>query len=514
LTALPTTLEGITSLIVSGIGLRDFSILPKLPDSLRYLDCSNNPGLTSLPTILPKELRVLLCGNCRLHELPQLPVTLEYLDARNNQLLDIKELPPKLYLAPIGVTNVGTAEFSTNLLLTGNPLPAGFLNGYGPITKYGEGHVHRVISYKGDTVYTMILPKGTLLFRDSTKSYNKEEIRGIPRNWDDTPFMYPEFNVFFYPYPFVAENFINTKYIHVFELLRDVEVLMGVAPSKNTRYNRIEGKSKYLTSCIEIDTGNSDFSGQPYDPCFVRDFSQQYPTLNGMFVLASDDAKLHIRNQLGQRYWSKYRTNFIDDRTLHDRVVSEVGVPEIILHPHMNRYDFASPLNYQPILSVRRTKQAFDSAWEAVEMRLKTGEWTIDMFTKLYVNYASASPEVQSRCVPPEEPYKLHYLNYNYWEKTGEPVRRPIPIPIPKGVRTLAMAAPATPGPVPTAPTAAPTVPTAPTPIASELPPNLAVNAKKHSKCKGMGCVIAGGRQEARRTTYRKKRRISTRRHR
>lgn len=405
---------GVDSLIVRGP-------MPVLPEGLQYLDCSNNP-IGSLPP-LPSTLRVLLCANCGLSELPDLPDSLEYLDARNNRLKDIRRMPPKLYLAPISRTH---ANDTANILLEGNDVPVGFLNGYGSITEYSTRHVHEVIDFEGQKVYTMILPKGTLLFRNIARPYNKQELLGIGMR-NGSYFNYPEYNVFFYPYPFVAENFMHSNgYLNVFELVRDVEVLMGVAPSMNSRSDRHFTESKYMTSCNNIPTGTMGIMGNRYDPCFTRSFSSKYPEVAGMFVLAEEDAQVHIQNDMPQRFWSKYRTNFKDNRIKHGnshQLVGQVGVPEIILHPNMNRYDLSSPLNYQHLLEMPRSKHAYDEAWETVEDKLASGEWTIDLFTKMYVRWESASDEVKARCVPPEDPYKLHHLNVSVW-KGGRRTRR------------------------------------------------------------------------------------------
>jgi hypothetical protein len=76
------------------------------------------------------------------------------------------------------------------------------------------------------------------MIRDSEHPYRDEEINGILQSKNgktEEYIVYPEFNVFFYSYPFVAESFINTKYVHVFEVARDVEVVMGVRPSQRIK---------------------------------------------------------------------------------------------------------------------------------------------------------------------------------------------------------------------------------------------------------------------------------------
>ncbi len=402
---MPLVFPDVDSIIIHSVGITE---LPPLPTALLHLNVSGNPvKLHALPT----QLRCLIVANCKLEELPELPETLEYLDARDNALKDISKLPPYLYQSPIGKTNSpNNIVNSTNLLLTGNPLPIGFFNGYGSITEYSKQHIANIYEHDGESIYTMILPKGTLLFRNSSKEYNQEELSGIYNENSGHYILYPEFNVFFYPYPFVADSFMDSLYLHVFEVEQDIEVLMGVSPSLNTREDRIN--SKYLVSCNTVPTGIKYLKGNSYDPCFSRSFSTLHPTIPGMFVLAKQDTDRHLENDISQRFWSKYRTNFMDVR-------NAVGVAEIILHPNVNRFDKHSPLNYKFVGSFKHRSFNYDDAWLHVNEQLTNGTWTIDLFTKMYVNYAAASDEVKARCVPPEDPYKLHYLNTSYWKTSG-----------------------------------------------------------------------------------------------
>jgi ankyrin repeat protein len=391
----------------------NISQLPALPTSLKYLQCSGNPLATGLPS-LPPSLEVLLCEGCGLTELPDLPETLRYLDARNNKLHDIARLPPNLFISPKKQLNdPKTYEDSSALLLSGNPLPLGLINGYGSITKYSKEHIHTCVEYNNETVCTMIIPKGTLLFRDSSVRYRKEELQGILLG--KQYYMYPSFNVFFYPYPFVAETFVDTEYVNVFETIRDIEVVMGVLPSLNNRSDRLDDDNnadgRYVVSCDKIDTAVPNIKGYDYDPCLSIDFAEKHKNINGMFVLASADTINHIKNSSNQRFWSKYRTNHIDSR-------NTVGIPEVILHPHQNRFDKSSPLNYKHVSEIPHRGNSYDEAWRFVENQLKSGVWTIDLFTKMYVNYDAVSEEVKARCVPPEDHFKLYHLNTSYWAPT------------------------------------------------------------------------------------------------
>jgi hypothetical protein len=71
--------------------------LPKLPDSVRTLDCRDCTSLRKLPK-LPKYLTRLSCNRCTsLTELPELPENLQYLWCNNCILLkNLPTLPKKL----------------------------------------------------------------------------------------------------------------------------------------------------------------------------------------------------------------------------------------------------------------------------------------------------------------------------------------------------------------------------------------------------------------------------------
>ncbi len=78
--------------------------LPKLPDSLRKLECSNNK-LTSLPK-LPNSLKELECSNNQLTILPKLPKSLQTLYCSNNQLTVLPKLPKSLRELYCGSNNL------------------------------------------------------------------------------------------------------------------------------------------------------------------------------------------------------------------------------------------------------------------------------------------------------------------------------------------------------------------------------------------------------------------------
>ena len=72
----------------------NLSSLPKLPDLLTELDCSNNQ-LTSLSE-LPNSLTKLWCDKNKLTTLPKLPDSLTAFGCSNNQLTTLPKLPDSL----------------------------------------------------------------------------------------------------------------------------------------------------------------------------------------------------------------------------------------------------------------------------------------------------------------------------------------------------------------------------------------------------------------------------------
>ena len=92
--------EGITHLycqynkLTELLPMGDSYGIPKLPDSLKYLDCYDN-NLYSLPK-LSDGLKYLYCQNNELTSLPKLPEFLIHLDCDNNNITSLPKLPESL----------------------------------------------------------------------------------------------------------------------------------------------------------------------------------------------------------------------------------------------------------------------------------------------------------------------------------------------------------------------------------------------------------------------------------
>ena len=175
--------------------------------------------------------------------------------------------------------------------------------------------------------YTTIIPKGTLLFRGVTSIADLTgDFAGI-LSINSTYCLYPNFNVFFYPYPFVAEIVKLYKYICIFVLTRDVKLINLIQPSPYVRSDRFEKKGG-IVSCDKIESLCIE-KGRLYDSCIdfniVKDKS-----IVGMLGIPQTDAKslkqLISKDSNTSKYYNKYYKLYKD---AHETI----GIPEIVLYP-------------------------------------------------------------------------------------------------------------------------------------------------------------------------------------
>jgi hypothetical protein len=82
----------------AGLNLTGLNItgIPPLPDSVKWLECRNIPGLKELPE-LPRQLERLDCGGSGIERLPRLPPALEILWIDRCPITELPPLPPGLH---------------------------------------------------------------------------------------------------------------------------------------------------------------------------------------------------------------------------------------------------------------------------------------------------------------------------------------------------------------------------------------------------------------------------------
>ena len=174
---------------------------------------------------------------------------------------------------------------------------------------------------------TIVLPKGTLLFRGITSpSKMISDYAGI-LSGKDTYCLSKNFNVFFYPYPFIANTINEYPNIIIYFTQRDLKLINLVSPSKFSRGDRNSGRGGII-SCDKLPE-KCGVTGFDYDPCV--DYSKAPTDIAGIVAIARQDAdKLGFQKYEYQPYFNKYFTTFKDARGI-------VGVPEIILHPRLDK---------------------------------------------------------------------------------------------------------------------------------------------------------------------------------
>jgi hypothetical protein len=82
----------------TGLNLTGLNItgIPPLPDSVKWLECRNIPGLKELPE-LPRQLERLDCGGSGIERLPPLPPRLTLLIIERCPITELPPLPPGLH---------------------------------------------------------------------------------------------------------------------------------------------------------------------------------------------------------------------------------------------------------------------------------------------------------------------------------------------------------------------------------------------------------------------------------
>ena len=173
---------------------------------------------------------------------------------------------------------------------------------------------------------TVIIPKGTLMFRgfDSTSTLTSD-FAGILNQ--DNFCLRENFNVFFYPFPFVANTVKEYKYLTIYVTTRDVKILNLILPSKFNHGQRAHNRGG-IVSCDSINVG-CNVAGFHYDACV--DYKKVPYDVTGMLAISQIDARqLKLLRRIFEKWSNKYFATYKDSR-------GAVGVPEIVLHPRMDK---------------------------------------------------------------------------------------------------------------------------------------------------------------------------------
>ncbi len=326
-------LDSIKSLSLSGLGIlhlpyipstveeldisnNNFKKLPKLPEKLIKLKCQNN--MIRIISDLPESLKELDCSNNRIKSIDKFPTGIYLINCSYNLLEGLPEIPETIDLLNCSFNNLTKLPNIKNewgLDISNNPIVDEIFPGVESLNVPMKS-----IKYKGDDVNIITIPKGTILFRGySSKDEIISDFVGYPSKNDDT-IIPKDYNVFFYPYPFVVENYFrhfNTFAIMVLQY--DIQIVSQVYPSLNSR-NDIRRNYQYIKPCTT----------RMYDPCLTDDFRREHPNVVGEIALADMDMVPINQINLEKVQAFKYRKNFMD-------VDGNMGVPEVILYPFKER---------------------------------------------------------------------------------------------------------------------------------------------------------------------------------
>jgi hypothetical protein len=193
---------------------------------------------------------------------------------------------------------------------------------------------------------TMIVPKGTLLFRgmNSTATLTSDFAGMLV---DNKFCLHENYNVFFYPFPFVAGTVAAYQYTVIYVTTRDLKLVNLILPSKFNRDSR-KTKNGGILSCDEIEN-ECDVSGRDYDPCV--DYTKVPKDVSGMVAIAKADAEtLNLQKTFFRHLANKYFTTYKDSRNI-------VGVPEFILHPRIDKTPQTETIaDFKPWYSSNKSK--------------------------------------------------------------------------------------------------------------------------------------------------------------
>lgn len=199
------------------------------------------------------------------------------------------------------------------------------------------------VEFQGAKVPIMIIKKGTLLFRYVYDNPSDKvtiskmapgSFLGIQNENDENEYCLPDnYNVFFYPYPYVMDT---NKYLKptaskmmLFETTVDIKVALFLKPSLYTR--NLTGEENEISMSCDNFNFCYGLKGRKHDPCLKKEFLQQHPDVMGIYGISFNDNKRFIQQFNSPKFkpFKKFIHMYKDKKT--------VGVPELMLYPLIKR---------------------------------------------------------------------------------------------------------------------------------------------------------------------------------
>lgn len=193
--------------------------------------------------------------------------------------------------------------------------------------KFIKKGVYELREYNGYHIPITIIPKGTILFRNTI--FDENDFCGINTSddWEgETYCLYKNMNVFFYPYPAYYEEEFK-----IFVVERTLKIVNLIYPSYLTHTDMIGNNHKHdfmQESNIVEPNFCSKYEGLRYDLSFLTDFLRVNGDIAGYIGLVSMDTT--------RDHEDKYED--LNNYSLFHRDVAGMrGVPEIVLYPKQER---------------------------------------------------------------------------------------------------------------------------------------------------------------------------------
>lgn len=213
------------------------------------------------------------------------------------------------------------------------------------------------MEFNGQQIQTIVLPKGTLLFR----AVKHAETDLVGADLADRFCIPMNYNVFFYTTPHVVDgiHWFNKGFptIEAYVTPHELTIVSFVEPSKLTRSARND-KNSLVEACS---AQKACLKGREYDPCFKPEFLKKYSHVHGWMAVAAADSK-EVVNAIKQGKLAAKNVLLVRDARgvegpaeialypLRTRVLEDLYVE----HPEEWKSRQRNEYNYKHVASLRR----------------------------------------------------------------------------------------------------------------------------------------------------------------
>lgn len=195
----------------------------------------------------------------------------------------------------------------------------------------------------GEKFETVILPKGTVLFRGmdlyTDKPHPEYIFTDLFGSQDEDGYYCtdPYENKFFYPAPLVSDS-VNRYSIHSIYITNyDLEIILLLLPSELSRSSRGTANSPVLRCSDISDKDSCGKSRKPYDPCLSPMILKEFPFIQGYIAIAEKDTRIFQKGQVPALMNNVPGAVDIVQPFIVANSRKIQGIPEIVLFPYHTR---------------------------------------------------------------------------------------------------------------------------------------------------------------------------------